>query len=220
MSNTSKKQWAIVGVVGIPVIALTIYCGYQIANTGKPVSGSNAHLTPVERPLTESDRVWGATPSSACAALQNANVVTTSYSLIDADKNLYGCTTSEIEIPDQKNKKTLQYTVTGFSDKATNIKLVMRIGGDQTTNEAIVAKKTWAIYSAILAQTVFSEQLNEHDMQELANLKEGSSLNSTVYVEGPNNFKLKLISDAHYEKINKVGVYTYEIRGLPVLDGG
>jgi hypothetical protein len=212
MSNTSKKKWAIVSLVGFPVVALTIYCGYQIANTGKPVSTSNAHLKPVERPLTESDRVWGATPSSACAALQNANVVTTAYSLIDAEKNLYGCATSEIEIPDQKNKKTLQYTVTGFSDKATNIKLVMRIGGDQTTNDAIVAKKTWAIYSAVLAQTVFSEQLNENDMQELANLKEG--------VGFKRNYKLKLISDAHYEKINKVGVYTYEIRGLPVLDGG
>ena len=212
MSSTSKKQWAIVGVVGIPVVALTIYCGFQIANTGKPISDSKAHIAPVERPLTESDRVWGATPSSACAALQNANVVTTSYALIDADKNLYGCTTSEIEIPEKKIKKTLQYNVTGFSDKATNIKLVMRISGDQASNEAIVARKTWAIYSAILAQTVFSEQLNEQDMQELANLKEGG--------EFKRNYKLKLISDAHYEKVNKVGVYTYEIRGLPVLDGG
>lgn len=154
----------------------------------------------------------GAAPASACAALENVNVITSPYALIDSDKKLYGCNTSEIEIPNQKDKKTLQYIVTGFSDKATNIKIVMRIAGSQATDEAIVAKKSWAIYSAVLTQTVFSQQLTEQEMQQLSTLKKGESFKR--------NFNLQLISDASFKEENKVGIYTYEIRGLPVLNGG
>src|SRR5690606_13082668 len=108
--------------------------------------------------------------------------------------NLYGCSTSEIDIPNQKEKKTLQYQVTGFNDKATNIKLVMKITGDQNTAEALVAKKSWAVYSAVLAQTVFSQQLSEEEMQQLANINAGK--------EYSRNHNLQLVSNAKYSEVN------------------
>ena len=88
----------------------------------------------------------------------------------------------------------------------------MKITGDQNTAEALVAKKSWAVYSAVLAQTVFSQQLSEEEMQRLANINAGK--------EYSRNHNLQLVSNAKYSEVNNVGVYTYEIRGLPVLNGG
>lgn len=212
MSNLKRKQVAIISVIAVPVLAMTGYCGYLISNTGKSVAKADVDMPSIERPLSDSDRVWGASPVSACKALENANIITSDYVIAIPDKKLYGCKTSEIEIPDQKAKKTIQYVVTGFSDKATNIKLILKINGDQSTKESIVAKKTWAIYSAVLAETVFSQQLTEPEMQRLANFKDGDVFKK--------NHNLQLISDVHYEKIKNVGIYTYQIRGLPVLNGG
>ena len=213
MNSSSKKNWAIITVVGVPIIALTGYCGYQIFSDKEPVYTQDSFkVSAAERPLSESDRVWGAAPNSACGALSNANIITSPYGLIDPLRNMYGCSTAEIEVPNQKAKKTMQYLVTGFADKATNIKLVMKIEGKQTTNEAIAARKSWAVYSALLAQTVFSQQLSEPEMQELANLKEGE--------EYSRNYNLQLISNGEYVQKDNVGIYTYEIRGLPVLNGG
>lgn len=212
LMKEKTKKIVIVSTVGIPVIIFTVFCGYKIYLTGKPLKDTTSINTQnLKRPVSESDRVWGAIPSSACAALANANVVTTPYTLLDAEKNLYGCSTSEIEIPNQKSKKTLQYSVTGFNDKATNIKLVMQIVGSQVTEEAVVAKKSWAIYSAVLAQTVFSQQLSEDEMQKMVQLKNGENFKK--------NYNFQLISDAKFEQKKNVGVYTYEIRGLPVLNG-
>lgn len=213
MNSSNKKHWAIITAVGVPIIALTGYCGYQIFSDKKPVYTQDSFkVSAAERPLSESDRVWGAAPNSACSALNNANIITSPYGLIDPPKNVYGCSTAEIEIPNQKAKKTMQYLVTGFADKATNIRLVMKIEGNQTTNEAVAARKSWAVYSALLAQTVFSQQLSEPEMQQLANLKEGE--------EYSRNYNLQLISNGEYVQKDNVGIYTYEIRGLPVLNGG
>lgn len=209
----NKSKLALATAIAVPVIAISVYCGNEILNPDKPVITPDTYkLSPAERPLSESDRVWGAAPQSACDALANAHIYTTGYALIDPETNLYGCSTSEIDIPNQKEKKTLQYQVTGFNDKATNIKLVMKITGDQNTAEALVAKKSWAVYSAVLAQTVFSQQLSEEEMQRLANIKAGK--------EYSRNHNLQLVSNAKYSEVNNVGVYTYEIRGLPVLNGG
>lgn len=207
--NEKFRKVAIACGIAIPVIGFTTYCGVKIFHTGNSTNHQSQQF--VQKKLSESDRVWGAIPSSACAALANANVITTPYSLIDAKKKLYGCTTTEIEIPNQKNKKTLQYTVTGFNDKATSIKLVMRITGNQNTDEAVMAKKSWAIYSAVLAQTVFSQQLSEDEMQKMVQLSDGESIKK--------NYNLQLVSDAQYLKEKNIGIYTYEIRGLPVLTG-
>lgn len=213
MNSSNKKNWAIITAVGVPIIALTGYCGYQIFSDKEPIYTQDSFkVSASERPLSESDRVWGAAPNSACAALNNANIITSPYGLIDPANNVYGCSTAEIEIPNQKAKKTMQYLVTGFADKATSIRLVMKIEGKQATKEAIAARKSWAVYSALLAQTVFSQQLSEQEMQQLANLKEGE--------EYSRNYNLQLISNGEYVQKDNVGIYTYEIRGLPVLNGG
>lgn len=213
MNLSNNKKWAIITAIGVPVIAITGYCGYQIFSEKKPNYTPESFKTTVEnRPWSESDRVWGAPPNSACGALNNANLITSPYGLIDPKTKVYGCSTAEIEIPNQKAKKTMQYLVTGFADKATNIKLVMKIEGDQVTKEAIAARKSWAVYSAVLAQTVFSQQLSEPEMQELANLTKDS--------EYSRNYNLQLISNGKYVHKNNVGIYIYEIRGLPVLNGG
>ena len=210
--NSNSKKWMAVVAVSIPVLAITGYCGYEIFRDKQPtITPDSFKVSASERVLSESDRVWGAAPNSACAALNNANLITTPYSLIDPEKKLYGCSTSEIEIPNQKAKKTMQYKVTGFSDKATNIKLIMKIEGDQMTNEAIAARKSWAVYSALLAQTVFSQQFSEQELQELASLK--------VNQRYSRNYNLQLVSSGEFQEINNTGIYTYEIRGLPVLNG-
>ena len=49
-------------------------------------------------------------------------------------------------------------------------------------------------------------------MQRLANINAGK--------EYSRNHNLQLVSNAKYSEVNNVGVYTYEIRGLPVLNGG
>lgn len=209
--SMTRSQLIVVIVLPILVIIFCGYCAYKIFQTGnvEPKAGRSVTI----KPYSKSDAVWGAPPASACSALGNVDVVTTPYTLIDRGNDLYGCSTPEIDIPNQKNKKTLQYVVTGFSDKATNLKLIMRIEGDQSSSDAIVAKKSWAIYAAVLSQTVFAQQMSESDMQSLANLHEGSAFQK--------NYNLQLISDAKYLNDHKkgVGVYTYEIRGLPVLSG-
>lgn len=208
----NKTKIGLIALIAAPVVAITVYCGNKIINPAKPVITPDSYkLSASVRPLKQSDRVWGAAPQSACDALANAHIYTTGYSLIDPKTNLFGCSTSEIEIPDQKEKKTLQYLVTGFDDKATNIKLIMKIAGDQMTQEALVAKKSWAVYSAVLAETVFSQQLGEEDMQKMASIRGGQ--------EYSRNHDLKLVSEAKFKNVNNVGVYTYEIRGLPVLNG-
>lgn len=213
MNLSDKKKWAVITAVGLPIFALTGYCGYQIFSDKKPLyTPDTFKVSSAERPMSESDRVWGASPNSACAALNNANIITAPYGLIDPVKKVYGCSTAEIEVPNQKAKKTMQYLVTGFADKATNIKLVMKIEGEQATNEAIAARKSWAVYSALLAQTVFSQQLSEPEMQQLANLKVGEKYSR--------NYNLQLISNGEFTQKDNVGIYTFEIRGLPVLNGG
>ena len=208
----NKSKLAVVAAFSVPVIAISAYCGNKILNPEQPkITPDSYKLSDADRALSESDHVWGAAPQSACDALSVAHIYTTGYTLIDPKTNLYGCSTPEIDIPEQKTKKTIQYLVTGFNDKATNIKLVMRISGDQDTEEAKVAKKSWAVYSAVLAQTVFSQQLTEEEMQRMATIKKGQ--------EYSRNHNLQLVSEAKYSSINNVGVYTYEIRGLPVLNG-
>ena len=75
MNSSSKKNWAIITVVGVPIIALTGYCGYQIFSDKEPVYTQDSFKVSAERPLSESDRVWGAAPNSACGALSNANII-------------------------------------------------------------------------------------------------------------------------------------------------
>lgn len=209
--SVSKKNWGIAGFITVPVLALTVYCGYEIFREKQPLITPESFKSASVQSLGESDRVWGAAPNSACGALNNANLITSPYSLIDPTANLYGCSTSEIEIPNQKAKKTMQYLVTGFSNKATNIKLVLKIEGNQSSAEAIAARKSWAVYSALLAQTVFSQLLTEQEMQQLANIEKGKKYSR--------NYNLQLVSSGEYTQENKIGVYTYEIRGLPVLNG-
>ncbi|NNH78833.1 hypothetical protein HLH17_14505 [Acinetobacter sp. ANC 5380] len=201
-SNLSKI--IVTSIVGALVAAVTYYCVVKIMHTNE----GGTQIT-YERPLSESDKIWGATPNSACQALERAYLIPNQYSLIVGTKDSYSCSTAEVGIDGPESKKTMQYSVSGFGDKATNLKLVMKLDGDQNSPDAIAARKAWAIYSALLAESVFSQVMSEDEMQKMAHLSHDQSF-AKVYNK-------QFLAKANAIKGESVSIYTYEIQGLPVI---
>lgn len=194
----------VISIVVALITAIVIYCLVQIFHKDDAAKLPFAY----EQQLNESDKIWGAVPNSACKALERAYLVTMPYSSGGKD-GTYSCSTPEIGIEGPEDKKTLQYTASGFGDKATNLKLVMKINGNQDSADAIAARKVWTIYSALLAESVFSQVMSEDEMQKLAHLDNGKTF-SNVY-------NTQFLAKASVKKDGLVSVYTYQIQGLPVV---
>lgn len=196
-------------LVFLVVTFVVIYCFRSIVNTHSNVKKP---YPDVVRKASESDGVWGAVPSSACNALAEGRIYTTGYQPISTGSKEYICSSPKVEFVNTKPIKTMQFTGTGYNDKVTKIVLVMRITGKQDTEDALAAKKSWAIYSALMTKSAFSEILSEEEMQALVNIKPKDQLIKL--------HDLKLKSKATYHYDGEMGVYTYEILGLPVVNSG
>lgn len=196
----------VISIAASFVMAIMYYCIKEIINT----DAKSAQLPFYEHQVTESDKVWGAIPSSACNALSQAYLVASDYTAVDGANDFYKCETSEVDIEGQKERKTLQYSASGFADKATSLQLVMKIVGDQNSDTAMAARKSWAIYSALLSETVFSQVMSEDDMQRLSNLDK-KTIFSQVYNQQFVS-KANVVSDGFETK------YIFNIQGLPVVD--
>lgn len=202
-------QIAIVSIVVLVVVAVAGYCFYTIYQTKQINVKQEAYH---QKMVRESNGTWGVIPKTACTVFEEIGLMGLDYKLYDLDKKLYACNSPIVELPSKTGKKTLQYKVSGYPDKATHFTLVLTVNDKLNSEESIAARKSWAVSAAVLYTNLFGQavgEFSESQMQELVDLTENSNVS---YYKGG-----KLLITANLDIQEGVGTYTFNINGLPNL---
>jgi hypothetical protein len=206
---TKPVQITIVIIVSSILLAVCVYCFYSIYAIKKTKVEQQAYQ---KKEIRESDGTWGVVPNEACTVYQDIGLMGLGYKVQDTKKNLFACNSPIVDIPSKTGKKTLQYQVSGYPEKATHFSLVLTIKDNLDSAESIAARKSWAIYAAVLYTKLFGQtvgEFSESQMQELVALTEKS--NVSYYKDG------KLLITADVKVKDGKGTYTFNIDGLPNL---
>lgn len=207
--QTKPLQLIIVFIVVGLILAICAYCFYSIYEAKQVKVERQAYH---QKQIRESDGTWGVEPQVACTVYEEIGLMGLDYKPLLNDPSKYGCNSLTVDIPSKKGKKTLQYRVSGFPQKATHFTLILTIQDDLNSEESIAARKSWAVYAAVLYTQLFGQtvgEFSEIQMQQLADLSPNSPV--TYYKDG----KLLITADV---KVNEgVGIYTFNIDGLPNL---
>ena len=202
-------QIAIVSIMVLVVVAVSAYCFYTIYQTKQINVKQQAYH---QKMVRESDGTWGVLPKTACTVFEEIGLMGLDYKLYDQAKNLYACNSPVVELPSKTGKKTLQYRVSGYPEKATHFTLVLTVHDNLNSEESIAARKSWAVSAAVLYTNLFGKavgEFSESQMQELVDLTEKS--NVSYYKDG------KLLITANLDVKDGTGTYTFNIDGLPNL---
>lgn len=197
----------IFGLLTLWVIGYCVYSIYQSKQTNVK------HEVFQQKLKRESDGTWGVVPLDACNVYEDAGLLALGYKLVDVEKNTYGCSSIKAQIPSEKGVISLQYSAKGYAEKATKFKLVMTMAGDLTPEEVLAARKSWAVYSAVLFTNLFGSmvgEFTESEMQELVDITEKSNIN--YYKDD------KLLVSANVRKEGEDQIFTFNIDGLPNLN--
>lgn len=204
-----KVQITAVIIVGALLLAVCGYCFYTIYT----IKQTNVEqLAFQEKVIRESDGTWGVAPNEACTVYQDIGLMGLDYKMHDPQLKKFGCHSPIVDMPSKNGKKTLQYLVSGYPEKATHFSLVLSINDDINSVESLAARKSWAIYAAVLYTKLFGQtvgEFTESQMQELVDLTEKS--NVSYYKDG------KLLITADVKVKEGIGTYTFNIDGLPNL---
>lgn len=193
-------------VIGL-VLAICAYCFYSIYDAKQVKVERQANY---QKQVRISDGTWGVEPQVACNVYKEIGLVGMDYKPLLTDPSKYECNSLTVDIPSQKGEKTLQYRASGFPQKATHFTLILTIKDDLNSQESIAARKSWAVYAAVLYTQLFGQTLGEFSevqMQQLADLGPNAPVN--YYKDG------KLLITANVEVNEGVGIYTFNIDGLP-----
>lgn len=191
------------------VVAISGYCFYSIYESKKI---KTEHTAFKKKEIRESDGTWGVVPYQACTVYEDIGLMGLDYKLHDPETNKYACNTSTIDMPSKSGKKTLQYKVSGFAQKATHFSLELNIHDDLNSAESLAARKSWAVYAAVLYTKLFGQavgEFSEAQMQELVGLSANQPI--SYYKDG------KLLITASVKIKDGVGTYIFNIDGMPNL---
>ena len=210
--KTKPCQKGLIAIVITSVVGVSAYCFHEAYSV--QTAKVERHAVKNNIVKRESDGTWGVLPADACGALQNIGLVGINYAKNDANSNIYSCQSQAIQIPSTKGEKTVQYAASGFPEKATHFNLKLRIDGNPNDAENIAARKSWAVYSAVILNQLFPELnfiMSDVKMEELASLTAGKKVD--YYIDS----KLRVTADVVVDKKNGIGIYSFNIDGLPNL---
>lgn len=211
--NQKIKTWqkGLIAILVTSVVGVSAFCFHEAYSVQTAKVESQKVKKVMKR---ESDGTWGVVPADACGALQNLGLVGINYAKKDENSNIYACQSQAVQIPSTKGEKTVQYMASGFPEKATHFNLKLRIDGNPNDVENIAARKSWAVYSAVILNQLFPELnfiMSDVQMEQLAGITAGKKVD--YYIES----KLRVTADVVVDKKNGIDIYSFNIDGLPNL---